>query len=82
VPLFMSVLTIRGGPSVNDLTAAHVFPGAERSTLGVTCVRSWISEPAGKVFCLVEADEAELAGAAHARSGLVADECLRVREIL
>ena len=80
MPLFMGVQTMVEATSAVDVIAAHA--GAERLGFGVTCLRSWMSEPPGKVFCLVEADDADLARSVHARSGLVADEWLRVRELL
>lgn len=42
---------------------------------GVTYLRYWVNEEQGKVFCLVEADNAEDANTVHREAhGWVADE--------
>jgi uncharacterized protein DUF4242 len=41
----------------------------------------WVDEQAGKVFCLVEAPDAETAGRVHREAhGLVADRIYQVKE--
>ena len=48
---------------------------------GVNYVRYWVNEPAGKIFCLVEADSAEAARTVHREAhGLVADEIYEVEQ--
>ncbi|MGA7282367.1 MAG: nickel-binding protein, partial [Acidimicrobiia bacterium] len=43
--------------------------------------RYWVDESAGKIFCLVEAESAELANTVHREAhGLVADEIYPVSE--
>jgi hypothetical protein len=49
--------------------------------LGVEGNGARTSEPAGRIFCLVEAPEADAAHAVHRSAhGLVADEVFEVRE--
>jgi thioredoxin reductase len=48
---------------------------------GVDYMRYWVDEQAGKIFCLVQAPNAEAAHAVHREAhGLVADEIFEVRE--
>jgi hypothetical protein len=47
----------------------------------VSYERYWVDEAAGKIFCLVEAPDAEAANAVHRKAhGLVADEIYQVSE--
>ena len=44
-------------------------------------LRYWVDEAAGKIFCLVDAPDAETAHTVHRDAhGLVADEIYRVQE--
>ena len=48
---------------------------------GVSYVRYWVSEPQGKVFCLIEAPSAEAAAAVHREAhGLLADDIIPIQE--
>lgn len=48
---------------------------------GVEYKRYWVDEAAGKIFCLVEAPDAEAANTVHREAhGLVADEIFEVSE--
>ena len=48
---------------------------------GVSYLRYWVNEEAGKIFCLVEADNADDANTVHREAhGLVADEIYPVSE--
>lgn len=48
---------------------------------GVNYLRYWVDEEAGKIFCLVEAPDAETANTVHREAhGLVADEIYPVAE--
>jgi hypothetical protein len=47
----------------------------------VNYLRYWVDEEAGKIFCLVEAPDAETANTVHREAhGLVADEIYPVTE--
>ena len=76
MPLFMDVHNqLPQGASAADVAATHQ---ADRQTHGKYHVRYlnyWVDETAGKVFCLVDAPDAETAHTVHREAhGLVADE--------
>jgi hypothetical protein len=75
VPLFMDVHTITGGVSEADVAGAHERDLVVQEQYGVNYLRYWVDGTAGKIFCLVEADNAEDANTVHREAhGLVADE--------
>jgi hypothetical protein len=79
--LFMDAHTVEGGVSANDVAAAHAADLATQGAYGVSYQRYWVDEAAGKIFCLVEAPDAETANTVHRRAhGLVADEIYAVTE--
>jgi uncharacterized protein DUF4242 len=79
--LFMDTHTLEGGVSVADVAAAHEADLATQGSHGVDYLRYWVDEEAGKIFCLVEAPDAEAANTVHREAhGLVADEIYRVSE--
>jgi len=79
--LFMDVHTIEGGVGVDDVIGAHKADLETQAKYGVSYLRYWVDEAAGKIFCLVEADNAEDANAVHREAhGLVADEIYPVSE--
>jgi hypothetical protein len=81
VGLFIDVHTIEGGVTAADVAAAHQADLATQGPHGVNYLRYWVDEPAGKIFCLVEAPDAEAANTVHRDAhGLVADEIYRVNE--
>ena len=79
--LFMDVHNIEGGVSAADVAEAHKADLETQGRYGVTYLRYWVDEAAGKIFCLVEAEDAESAVAVHREAhGLVADEIYPVTE--
>jgi hypothetical protein len=69
------------GATAADVAEAHAADLAMQQKYGVTYHRYWVDEDAGKVFCLVEAPDAEAAIAVHREAhGLVADEIYAVTE--
>jgi hypothetical protein len=75
MPLFMDVHNVEGGVSASDVAAAHQADLATQAPYGVNYLKYWVDEEAGKIFCLVEAPEAEAANTVHRKAhGLVADE--------
>jgi hypothetical protein len=81
MPLFMDVHNVAGGVSAADVAGAHEADLAIQGTHGVNYLRYWLDEEAGKIFCLVEAPDAEAANAVHRQAhGLVADEIYPVAE--
>lgn len=81
MPLFLDVHTIEGGVSATDVAAAHMADLKAQEGHGVNYIRYWVDEKAGKVFCLVEAPDAEAAHSVHREAhGLVAQEIYQVQE--
>ena len=79
--LFMDAHTIDGGVSATDVAAAHAADVATQGAHGVSYLRYWVDEAAGKIFCLVDAPDAEAANTVHREAhGLVADEIYPVSE--
>lgn len=81
MPLFMDVHTIDGGVSVNDVVGAHKADLETQDAHDVKYLRYWVDERAGKIFCLVDAPDAEAANTVHREAhGLVAQEIYPVQE--
>ena len=81
MPLFMDMHSIDGGVSASDVAAAHEADLATQAAYGVSYLRYWVDEEAGKIFCLVDAPDAEAANTVHREAhGLVADEIYPVSE--
>ena len=81
MPLYMDVHNIQGGVSASDVAAAHQKDLETQARHGVDYRHYWVDEQAGKVFCLVEAPNAEAAHTVHREAhGLVADEIYEVSE--
>ena len=79
--LFMDVHNIEGGVSAADVAEAHRADLETQGKYGVTYLRYWVDETAGKIFCLVEAEDAETANTVHRGAHcLVADEIYPVAE--
>jgi hypothetical protein len=79
--LFMDVHSLEGGVSAVDVAEAHRKDLETQGRYGVSYLRYWVDESAGKIFCLVEADHAEDANTVHREAhGLVADEIYPVSE--
>jgi hypothetical protein len=73
--LFMDAHTLEGGVSAADVAAAHQADLETQGRYGVSYLRYWVDEAAGKIFCLVDAPDAEAANTVHREAhGLVADE--------
>jgi hypothetical protein len=81
MPLFLDVHTIDGGVAAADVAGAHMADLATQAAYGVEYQRYWVDEEAGKVFCLVEAPDADAAATVHREAhGLVAQEIYPVVE--
>jgi len=79
--LFMDVHNIEGGVTAADAAGAHAADVATQGAYGVNYLRYWVDEQDGKIFCLVDAPDAEAAKTVHREAhGLVADEIYPVSE--
>lgn len=81
MPLFMDVHTLGSGVTMDDVAKAHAADLATEGAHGVNYLRYWVHEGGGRIFCLVEAPDAEAANTVHREAhGLVADEIYPVQE--
>ncbi|TMD03928.1 MAG: DUF4242 domain-containing protein [Chloroflexi bacterium] len=82
MPLFMDVHEkLPDGATAKDVAEAHKADVAKQGEYGVEYKRYWVDDKAGKVFCLVEAPDAETAARVHKEAhGLVADHIYQVAE--
>lgn len=81
MPLFMDVHHKVEGLTAQAVAGAHARDLEVQSEYGVNYLRYWFDEGSGKVFCLVEAPDAEAASRVHKEAhGLVADEVVPVQE--
>ena len=82
MPLFMDVHeALPDGATAADVAKAHEADLLEQRKHGVQYLKYWVDDKAGKVFCLVEAPDAEAAVRVHREAhGLVADRIFEVQE--
>ena len=81
MPLYMDVHNLGDGVTMDDVAKAHAADLAVQDEHQVSYLRYWVDEEKGKIFCLVEAPEAESANIVHREAhGLVADEVYEVKE--
>jgi Protein of unknown function (DUF4242) len=81
MPLFMDVHENLPGATALDVAEAHKKDVAIQAQYGVEYQRYWVDETNGKVFCLVDAPDAEAAAAVHKEAhGLLADHLYPVTE--
>lgn len=75
MPTFMDVHHMDGTVSAADVANAHAADLALQDTYGVDYKSYWVDEAGGKIFCLVDAPDAETAARVHREAhGLEADE--------
>jgi Protein of unknown function (DUF4242) len=79
--LFMDSHAIDGGVKATDVAQAHLADLQTQDRYGVRYLRYWVDEGAGRIFCLVDAPDAEAAIRVHREAhGLVADSIHKVVE--
>jgi hypothetical protein len=77
----MDVHNMEGGVSASDVAEAHKKDVETQGQYGVNYRSYWVDESKGKIFCLVEAPDADTAARVHREAhGLVADEIYEVQE--
>lgn len=80
MPLFMDVHHKVDGLTAEAVAGAHARDLEVQKKYDVNYLQYWFDEGSGKVFCLVEAPNAEAAHAVHREAhGLVADDITEVR---
>ena len=73
--------SLPGPVGLTDAEQAHAADLRTQDRYGVNYLRYWVDESAGKIFCLVEAPDAEAAVSVHREAhGLVADAIFPVAE--
>jgi Protein of unknown function (DUF4242) len=81
MPLFMDVHSMGGPLAAKDAAGAHQADLETQGRYGVDYKQYWVDEANGKIFCLVEAPDAEAAISVHREAhGLVADAIYPVAE--
>ena len=55
MPLFLDVHSLDDPVTLNDVTQAHDADLRTQGPHGVSYLRYWVDEAAGKIFCLVDA---------------------------
>jgi hypothetical protein len=82
MPLFMDVHEdMPEGAKASDVADAHAADVRTQDKYGVKYLKYWVDDDARKIFCLVEAPDAETAATVHREAhGLVADRIFEVQE--
>jgi hypothetical protein len=81
MPLFMDVHEKVEGLTAEAVAGAHARDLEVQHAHGVNYKQYWFDEGSGKVFCLVEAPDADAAIAVHREAhGLLPDAITEVRE--
>jgi len=81
MPLFLVVHNIECGVDPEEVAKAHKADLETQGGRGVEYKRYWVDENGGRIFCLVDAPDADTAARVHREAhGLVADEIFEVSE--
>ncbi|WP_157439472.1 DUF4242 domain-containing protein [Aeromicrobium sp. Root344] len=79
--LFMDVHNKVEGLTADAVAGAHAKDLEVQGQYGVDYKQYWFDEDSGKVFCLVDAPDAESAARVHREAhGLLADQLIPVQE--
>jgi hypothetical protein len=80
MPLYMDVHSLDGAVTFEE-GKAHQADLQTQGSFDVSYLRYWVDGPQGKIFCLVEAPNADAAATVHRKAhGLVAEEIYEVQE--
>ena len=81
MPLYMDIHRKVEGLTADAVRHAHEADLETQSKYGVEYLQYWFDEGEGKVFCLVNAPDAQAAARVHREAhGLEADEIVEVRQ--
>jgi len=81
MPTFMDVHTLSEGVTAADVAQAHMADLEKQTEYDVNYKRYWVNKEGTKIFCLVDAPDADTAVKVHREAhGLVADEIYEVSE--
>jgi class 3 adenylate cyclase len=80
MPLFMDIHDLHGDVSPEEVAKAHAKDIEIQKKYGVEYRKYWVNEDCGKIFCLVEAPDAESAIRVHSEAhGMVADKIIEIQ---
>jgi Protein of unknown function (DUF4242) len=81
MPLYMDEHNLGHPVTAAEVAEAHAADLDHQDAHGVHYLRYWVDEAQGKIFCLVDAPDAEAANRVHKEAhGLVADSIHPVTE--
>ena len=81
MPLYKDVHSLDGAVTLEDVGKAHQADLQAQGSYDVSYLRYWVDPSRGKIFCLVEAPNADAATTVHREAhGLVAEEIYEVQE--
>lgn len=81
MPLYMDIHTMADPVTTDQVAEAHEADIKTQGRYGVDYKQYWVDEEHGKIFCLVEAPDADAAVSVHREArGLVADAIFPVAE--
>jgi len=79
MPLYMDIHEL-GEVTAEDVAKAHIADLEAQEKYGVNYLKYWVNESRGKVFCLVDAPNAEAANCVHREAhGLVARKIIEIQ---
>src|SRR6266567_1452930 len=79
MPLYMDIHEIHGA-TPEDVAKAHAADVEVQQKYGVNYLKYWVNESQGKIFCLVDAPNADAAHSCHREAhGLVAEKIIQVQ---
>ena len=79
MPLYLDIHDLHGPANIDDLAKAHAADLEVQEKYGVNYLKYWVNKGRGKVFCLVDAPNAEAANQVHKEAhGLVAEKIIEV----
>jgi peptidyl-tRNA hydrolase len=81
MPLYMDIHNKVEGLTADAVRHAHDADVQTQGKYDVEYLQYWFDETSGKVFCLIDAPDAETAAKVHREAhGLEADEIVEVRQ--
>lgn len=79
MPHYLDIHDLHGAVDIDELAKAHAADVEVQKKYGVNYLKYWVNESRGKVFCLVEAPNAEAANRVHREAhGLVAQRLIEI----
>lgn len=79
MPLYMDIHTVDPATTWEDIAKAHFLDTKIQDEFDVEYIKYWFNKDCGKLFCLVDAPDAEAARCVHEKAhGLVAEKLIEV----